>query len=172
MEILEQLKIAGLTNNEAKVYLELLKLGPSNANILAKETSLDRSLAYTILNNLTNKALVSHIIKNKKRVFKASNPENLLNPLKNKQSLIKKLIPKLKSINPTLESKNSVTTFEGKEGLKHMLEQGFKQKKEWLFLGGTGKSYDILKWEMEHIVKRFTRKKQKGRGIISYSKKS
>ncbi|MCK5632701.1 hypothetical protein KAH94_03060, partial [bacterium] len=53
MEILEQLKIAGLTNNEAKVYLALLKIGQTNANILAKETSLDRSLTYTILNNLS-----------------------------------------------------------------------------------------------------------------------
>ena len=171
MEILEQLKIAGLTNNESKVYLTLLKIGQINANILAKETGLDRSLTYTILNNLSNKALVSHIIKNKKRIFKASNPENLLNPLKNKESLIKQLIPKLKSINPESKTKSNVTIFEGKEGLKYMFEQGFKQNEEWLFLGGTGKSYNVLRWEMEHIVKRFIKNKHVGRGIISHSKK-
>ncbi|NPE26714.1 TrmB family transcriptional regulator [Methanococcoides sp. SA1] len=172
METLEQLKIAGLTTNEAKTYLTLLKLGPSNANALAKEVALDRSLTYTILNNLTNKALVSHVIKNKKRTFKASSPKNLLNPLKNKESLIRQLIPKLESIKPKTQTKNQVTIFEGKEGLKYVFEEAFRQKSELLFLGGTGQSYDVLKWEMEHIIKRFIRQKFKGRGIMSYSSRN
>ena len=65
----EKLRKAGLTGNEAKVYLELLRKGALSANDLAKKISMDRTLTYTVLNHLIEKGLVNYVIKEKKKFF-------------------------------------------------------------------------------------------------------
>ena len=42
----EQLRQAGLTENESKVYETLLKIGPSAAGVLSKKTGLHRRVVY------------------------------------------------------------------------------------------------------------------------------
>ena len=59
----EHLTKAGLTGNESKIYLELLKNEELTANELSKKVSMDRTLAYTVLNHLIEKGLISYIIK-------------------------------------------------------------------------------------------------------------
>src|SRR4030042_4275062 len=94
----EQLTKAGLTRNEAKVYLELLKSEELTANELSKKISTDRTLTYTLLNNLIEKGLVSYIIKQNKKFFKGKKPENLLNPLKEREVFVNYLIVELNKI--------------------------------------------------------------------------
>lgn len=166
--ILERLKQAGMTGNEAKIYLELLKRGEANGNLLAKKTGLDRSLTYTVLNNLVNKGMVNYIMKDKKRVFHPTEPKNLLIPVKEKEGFIKDLLPSLETIKKIPAQKNIFTIYEGKEGLKVLVEKWLGSKRGLIFFGGTGKSMDILKWEMPHIIKRFVKSKVPLRGIVSY----
>jgi len=56
--IRETLKQIGFGHNESKVYLTLLKLGPSMAGRLAKEANIDRSACYDSL-----KALIKNTLK-------------------------------------------------------------------------------------------------------------
>ena len=56
LEILKQL---GLIDNEIKVYLLLLRRGPSLASDVAEETNLHRTHAYDILKSLIEKSIVS-----------------------------------------------------------------------------------------------------------------
>ena len=65
MGVYEKLQQVGLTGNEAKVYLELVKKGESSANQVAKDIGMDRTLTYTVLNHLIEKGQVSYIIKKK-----------------------------------------------------------------------------------------------------------
>src|SRR3989344_8110701 len=65
----EHLQKAGLTRNEAKVYLLLIQEGAMIANALAKRSHIDRSLTYTILNNLTNKGMVTATYQQTKKHF-------------------------------------------------------------------------------------------------------
>jgi len=167
MELLEELKLAGLTGNAAKVYLQLTKLGKANANLVAKKSGLDRSLHYTILNNLIDKGLVGYIIKDKKRIFKANNPKNLLIDLQDREKAINDLIPKLLNISFSSKEQNSVEIFEGRAGFKKALEECFRESDDLLFFGGKGASFDVLKWEMPHMIKRFDTGKKKLRGLIN-----
>jgi sugar-specific transcriptional regulator TrmB len=84
--IIEKLNRAGLTGNESKVYLELLKRGSTSANKLAKNTVLDRTLAYQILNNLIEKGLASYIIKEKRSILKQQLRKIYLDLLKRKNN--------------------------------------------------------------------------------------
>ena len=49
----------GFTNNEALVYLALAQLGKSTASIISKRNSIPRTTAYSVLDSLAKKGLVS-----------------------------------------------------------------------------------------------------------------
>jgi sugar-specific transcriptional regulator TrmB len=152
-----ELHEAGLTGNEAKVYNELLITGSISANNLSKRIGVDRSLTYTLLNNMVEKGLVKYIKKSGKKYFEASEPENLLNPIKEKEALISNLIPKLKSIQTSSHKAFDVSVYEGREGLRTVMKELIKQKKACGF-GGTGRAYDTF-YESVHWMKEMEKKK-------------
>ena len=143
MDINEKLKQAGLTGNESKVYLELVKKGKLSANQLAKNLSLDRTLTYTILNNLVGKGQVSYTIKGNKKFFNVANPENLLNKIKSKEIIVLDLIKELNKIKSKKQVETDINIYEGPEGIRILMKLMFKEK-ELLSFGGTGRAYDLL----------------------------
>jgi len=149
MDIHEKLKQAGLTGNQTKVYLELTKKGELSANQLSKNLGLDRTLTYTILNNLVEKGQISHITKENKKFFKVANPENLLNPIKSKEVIILDLIKELSKIKSKEQIETDINIYEGREGIRTLMKLIFKEK-ELLSFGGTGRAYDLL-YEAQHL---------------------
>ncbi|HIH31902.1 TPA: TrmB family transcriptional regulator [Candidatus Woesearchaeota archaeon] len=165
MDLIEKLKIAGFTGNEAKIYLELLKRGSISANDLAKKLSMDRTLCYQLLNNLIAKGYAGYIVKENKKYFAATNPDSILISFKEKEHLISNIIPELKSIQKLQENIQEAEIYEGKKGLKVLYENMLKSREIMVF-GATGKSYDVLKYELGHIIKESQMLKIKGRMIV------
>ena len=131
-KILEEL---GLTNIESKIYLELLKLGPSTVWPVIKKTRLHKSTVYNSLERLMEKGLVSFIIKHKKRHYEAAEPLTLMTELEKKEKEmnqtkdhLQKLIPSLEKIKG-LNQKQEAQIFMGKEGLKTAYEKVLKERK-------------------------------------------
>ena len=144
MHITEQhLQRAGMTGNEAKVYLLLLKEGMHNANSAAKRTHIDRSLVYTVLNNLIHKGLVTSTHKKEKKYFEVTPPENLLNNIKEQEAYLKELIPQLHTLQKIEPTDFQVTGYEGKKGIRSFLQYIIKEKHVSCF-GATGKLFDLL----------------------------
>ncbi|MFA7707580.1 MAG: helix-turn-helix domain-containing protein [Candidatus Pacearchaeota archaeon] len=164
MDIYEKLQQAGLTGNEAKAYLELLKQGELSANQIAKNISMDRTLTYTVLNHLIEKGQISYIIKQNKKIFSCSNPENLLNPIKTKETLILGLIKELKTIKPEQSEKTEINVYEGKEGMRALMNEIIKCK-EFFAFGGTGRAYDLL-YEMSAMAKQLEKTKASAKVIM------
>ncbi len=171
MDTEQELSKIGLPRNEAKAYLELLKRGSISANELAKKLGFDRTLTYQILNNLVEKGLVNYIIKENKKFFEAADPENLLTPIQEKENIALTLIPELRNINKIKEKEQEVKVYEGKAGLKTFFSD-ILTCKDACFFGATGKSYDILKYELPHIAKTALKLGLKGRMITSNEFKS
>ena len=73
----EELKEFGLSENEIKIYIDLLKTGTATANRLSKLSGVKRSTTYDNLNLLVNKGLVSSIIKEKVIYFEAIDPKKM-----------------------------------------------------------------------------------------------
>ncbi|MDO8740693.1 MAG: helix-turn-helix domain-containing protein [Candidatus Woesearchaeota archaeon] len=151
------LKDIGLTDNEIRVYLELLKLGEALASELSDRTNVNRTLTYQILSNLMKRGLISYVIKNNIKYFKAANPSKLLDFLKEKEINIERLIPELFKLTPPKEKKYSVELYEGKEGLKTIMNDIIRSKpKEWLDFT-SGLTVEILpeffmdKWNKSRI---------------------
>ena len=57
------LREIGLTDNEIRIYIELLKQGEALASELANRTKVNRTLTYQILNKLIEWGLISYVIK-------------------------------------------------------------------------------------------------------------
>ncbi|MBW3002010.1 hypothetical protein KY338_02490 [Candidatus Woesearchaeota archaeon] len=163
----ESLQKSGLTGNEAKVYLELLKRGSSSANALAKKIGMDRTLVYTVLNHLIEKGLVNYVVKSNKKFFSASEPENLLNPIRKKEAFVKDLIPELKKIEKIQEIPQEIKVYEGKEGLRVLMNLMLKSK-EYCAFGSTGRAFYAL-YEIPRIAKQVMKSNTKVR-IIGNSK--
>ena len=74
----QQLVECGLTENEAKVFLAAMELGPSLASTLARKTGINRSTVYAVIQTLKHKGLLSSFEKQGITYFSPADPEVLL----------------------------------------------------------------------------------------------
>ncbi|MCX6741659.1 MAG: helix-turn-helix domain-containing protein [Candidatus Pacearchaeota archaeon] len=99
LKILEKL---GLTENQAKVYLALLRLGSVTAGIIIKETGLHRAYVYEILEKLMDKGLVSHVIQAQRKYFEAANPKKFLEMISEEKQNIQEKEQEIKKNPPSV----------------------------------------------------------------------
>jgi len=112
------LKEIGLSENEVKLYLELLKLGETSTGPLIKKTEIASSRVYTSLNSLINRGLVTFITKNNTKYYKAENPDILLKNIEEKKKQLESLLPELRSLTKKEVKETYSTIFEGFNGFK------------------------------------------------------
>jgi len=125
----------GLTNAETKVYLALLKTGLTTAGPLLDETGLQNSTLHKTLHKLVYKGFASFNIKGKTRHYQASDPENILKSIKEREERFESMLPELKLMQRPIE-KQEAEIFEGFKGFKNMLYEFIKDGKkgdEYLF---------------------------------------
>src|SRR3989344_2224214 len=171
---LKMLERIGLSPNEVKVYLALLDLGSSLAGKIFEKAAIHRRAIYDALNRLIEKGLVSFVIKAGKKYYEATNPEKLLEILKekeediqNKEKTIKEILPELISEYKQTKSKLEASIYRGKEGLKTIMELILKEKKDWLSIGSTGKGPEILPYFLPGWHKRRLKLRIKYKGLIA-----
>lgn len=157
----EMLKEFGLTKLESKVYITLLNLGPSLASIITRRSGIHRRSVYDALERLMQKGLVGYITTNNKKYFEVSNPERLLELIKEREDKIKEIMPSLKEKYENTIQKSETLFFRGKNGLKTIFEDQIALKKEILVLGASSLAYDILKYYFHWFDKRRVEKKIK-----------
>ena len=121
-ELKENLKEIGLSASEATIYLTLLKSGESSVAEISQFSGLHRTNIYDSLEKLKEKGFVAYVLKGKKQFYRASDPELVLNYLKEKEEKIFNIIPKLKDLQKEIKEKVIVEVFKGKEGIKASLK--------------------------------------------------
>lgn len=141
----KELQEIGLTEQEAKVYLQLLKQKYKEASKIAKETKINRSVAYSILESLTDKGLVSHIIKNNIKCFKAADPKTLMDFLKDKEKTLQNILPKLSDIKAEEKEAVTVELYQGIKGSIAVLKDIIRTKKDYVAFGDEGIFQEILR---------------------------
>ncbi len=161
-----ELTQAGLTENESKVYLALIDLGPSLAGQISRKTGLHRRTVYDTTDMLAKKGLVGYILNNNRRLFQASNPQRLLEIVKEKENILAPLIQQLSEKFISTKEKEETNFYKGKEGLKTVFEDQLNSK-EILILGASPKAYDVLQFYFKWYDKTRKEKKIKARIIAS-----
>lgn len=140
--IIDKLLELGLTTEEAKVYLELLR-EPSTHLRLGHITGVNRTKVYRIIENLEKRSLVSRRTDDRGTFLVASDPATLEVGIVNQETKIKQqrsvlahLLPQLKTLTTNDTRAFVVRTYEGIEGLKQMVWHELKTRGEMLTLGG------------------------------------
>lgn len=134
----------GLTEAEIAVYLDLFRNGPGTATELAKRTDLNRSHIYEKIDSLISKGLVSFVVKNHARTFRAGPAERLLECVKEIETDIINLIPKLTAARIDDSQETSVEIYQGKEGMKTVFKDVIRLKENYVVLGEEGKFQQIF----------------------------
>lgn len=167
----EQLREAGLTENESKVYVSLLELGPSHAGHISRKSGLHRRVVYDTIEMLIQKGLIGYIQKNNVKLFQASNPGRVLELIKEKEQYIKEIMPKMMDMFSKTREKEETNFYKGKAGLKTVFEDQLETGKEILVIGASPLAYEILQFYFKWFDKRRAESKIKTRIIFSSSEK-
>ena len=169
----EILKKIGLGHNESKIYLTLIRLGPSMAGKVAKEANIDRSACYDSLKALLKKGLVSYAIEANRKKFAAANPEKLKDYLADKQELVNDILPDLKQMFTAKEEKSQVHMYKGYKGLKTVFEDILREAKnsENLVIDSCGEFMERMPYYAPHFIKGLEKNKVKVRHIVRSDKK-
>lgn len=117
---------AGLSENEAKVYLAALELGETSVYRLAKKSSVKRTTTYLAVETLKEKGLMSSYLSNNVAVCYAESPKKLVNILERKKEALDKVMPELMAFNNLIDKKPKIRYFEGKESYKEVFEDILK----------------------------------------------
>src|SRR3989338_3074834 len=138
----EALRKIGLTENEIKIYLDLLKSGSSTAYEIGKRTGIYRVHVYDKLEQLMDKGLVTHIYRGAKKFFQATSPDKIKQYLEDKkrdleaqEEAVGTILPELEAMANLPKEDTFVEVFKGNEGLKYFLKDIVKTKKEVLVTG-------------------------------------
>lgn len=110
----EQLKELGLTDNEVRIYLFLLKQGMANPSEISQKLGLHRGYVYDALERMQEKEVVNSILKDNKKYFQATSPENLVELLKFRLESFKKIVPDLTKLMEFKKEETKVELHRGK----------------------------------------------------------
>jgi sugar-specific transcriptional regulator TrmB len=127
----------GLSEKEAEIYLANLKSGSSTANRLAEITNIRRSTVYEVLESLKKKGLVSVVTKDKKYHFQAVKPSSLIDLLRDKERMIKEILPSLNKLTESSLQKSNVELFEGSISIKEAVLDMLNSKEILVYGGST-----------------------------------
>jgi len=170
-EIKEYIRKAGLTENEAKVFSTLLEQGPSPAGLISRKSGLHRRVIYDTVEMLIKKGLVGYILKNNKKLFQASNPNRLLEIIKEKQESIEDILPQMLAMYTKTKEKEETNFYKGKNGLKTVFEDQLNEKKEILIIGASTLAYEMMEFYFHWFDKRRIKEKIKTKIIFTSEKR-
>lgn len=135
--VLEALQELGLTKSEIKVYLALLELGQSTTGPIVDKAKISSSKIYEILDKLLSKGLVSYVLKGSVKYFEATQPERILDLIKDKEEdlerqrkEIEKILPELTRKKELSKMKENAAIYRGIKGLETVFYESLKLMKK------------------------------------------
>jgi len=163
----EQLRGAGLTENEAKMYLSLLENGPSNAGLISRKAGMHRRVVYDTAYMLIKKGLVGYILRNNTRIFQAVNPSRLREIIEEKEKAVEEILPDMLAIYGKTREREETNFYKGKNGLKTVFEEQLSEASEILILGANPLAYEMLQFYFHWFDKKRIKKKLKAKIIFT-----
>lgn len=159
----EDLIKLGFNKNEAKVYLSLVKFGKADANQLIKETNFHKNIVYDNLEKLIDKGLVTFIIEEYRKVFRAAPPNMLIQlfeeeekELTARKKLAETLAEDIRKAVRKVPVKQTAVIYRGIRGIKAYHEEVLREGKDYVLFGAPKESVNIVG---EHFWKNFELKR-------------
>lgn len=139
-----KLQQLGLTQKEAQVYLAVLEIGHGTAQKIAEQSQLPKSTAYDVLKSLLAQGLIGVYVKKKRRYFVASSPDSLHDKLKKQEEVLQNCLPELHALYKGLAHKPKVRLYEGKVGIRPIVQETLVEAKEIVGFGSVDEVFSKL----------------------------
>jgi len=131
----------GLTNSQAKTYIELIKAGSLTPPQLAKKTNESRTAAYMALAKLEEIGLATKIGEARKATYSPANPSALENFIAQKriavsaaEDLYRNSLPRLLTYYYSNRGEPGVRFYQDKDGLTKIYEDHLRTGKDVYFI--------------------------------------
>ena len=164
----------GVSELEGKVYLTLLRRGCLTILKISRETGINRSTLYRLLEKLTVMGLVKKIVDYKTTSYQASRPEDLELVVRQKEVEAERLRQKLPKIIEGLsglagktDNETRVYYFNGKRGLGQLLWNTLAAKDEVVGLGYGDWNKGVGKRLAEKIREEYVERGIKSRELLN-----
>jgi len=151
-------KQIGLSQNESKVYEALLTTGEASVQAISLKSGVHRRNVYDALAKLQAKSLVSESFIKGEKLFKPSNPNRLIEILKEKEAIIENNLPSLQSLYQAVEPDVEAYFHKGIEGIKQYLQNILDTKETVYFIGAKAFWLDP---RLEHYLYHFEKERKK-----------
>lgn len=122
----------GFTDKEAKIYLALLSVENYSVIELSKQTGINRTTVYPVLEQLIKNGFVSEIKEGKKVNYQAEPPERLETFIEqqkiklNEQSkVLQEIVPQMKGLTRQSGEKTIIKLYDGREGILKSIKYYF-----------------------------------------------
>lgn len=116
-QILKYLTNFGLRPLEATVYLTSLKLGQATVGKISRDSGIQRTFVYDLLNELGEKGMISCTEIRGVKNFSAISFESFKRIQENKVKKFEALLPELRLLEKSVGDRPKITMYEGRDGL-------------------------------------------------------
>jgi len=169
MEIEKALEEAGLTKNEARVYLALSQTGLSSAYKIAKEANMHKANVYDSLKSLVEKNLALKLEVDNKIVYEATEPRFILDLLKSREENIIEAIPSIKLMQQQPRGeKTAFKIYKGVGAFVNILFHFLSFKEPIFVYGAPKKAYELIKSRIGNFHKERIKRKIKMYHIYNF----
>ena len=122
-KLLAILNKIGLTDNESRVYLASLQLGPAKVAQLSRVSDVKRTTIYPVVESLHRKGLIFEKEVGLKKIFVAENPDRLENILEERNRELKELFPEFKALYNLEGNQSIIKYYDTVDGLRNVYRE-------------------------------------------------
>ncbi len=171
-DIINKLQVLGLDEDEAKVYLDVNFYGESSVVQICKRLNIPRTTIYRICEKLVYRKFAEWVVSDNGKKIKAVKPKNLDFLIKESEAELSNLKHSLKFLQRNLQitqnvPKTEVRYYSGKEGIKQMMWNALKAKKETFGYSIFGRIEVVGKDFIEKYNKEFKLRNLRDRVVIN-----
>lgn len=167
-EIFNSLEEIGFTAGEIKLYISILKSGKTSSGNVIKNTDIQNSVFYYNINRLIKKGLITYEKKGNIKYYLATDPENIYDYYKEKDSKVKNIVSFLKLTKSELVDDYRISVYENISGIKSLLNDFISDAKKgdilYFFPASLGEK-DI---KIQTFFRNYFLNKKRQKGIITH----
>jgi len=149
----------GLSEKQAKIYIACLELGETSIKEIALKSDIKRTTIYDVIDEMVNSGFLKTTKKGKKIRYIAAEPDELKILIRQRESLLKEILPELNAISNVGEAKPKIWFYSGIEGVKKAYEDLLNYKDMTVY-GWSSEDLVVLlgdEWIGSYIKRRLSR---------------
>ncbi|MCA9372325.1 hypothetical protein KC726_05525 [Candidatus Woesebacteria bacterium] len=128
--IVPHLQVLGLSEEEIEIYLLVLTTGTMTVLHIARNSHIPRTTVYLLIDSLIDKQLLQIKMKGKKKYYVATEPNRLIEIIREQQSNLEKAhrelnreLPKLEALYCAKHNKPKIRYYEGEKQVRKIYEE-------------------------------------------------